>query len=585
MLPFFSHPLAFAGLAALPALVAIYWLRNRFRPYPVSSLMLWLAERQIQGGGTRLQRFQSPLLFFLELAILLLLVLAAAGPYFHGGQARQPLVVVLDDSFSMNAGGDDSPRRRAATALEEELRRNARYSIRFVLAGERPQLLGDPAHSTAEALKALDSWKCRAPDARLDEAITLASEIGGERAVLVVLTDHASQSPPGKGKLAWWAFGKPRPNVAFVNAARTPHDGGDRCLLEIGNLSTDPTDTTLTIETGEPPTALRRESLRLGPGETHRMILNLQEDTPALHARLGHDDLEIDNEVTLLPERARPARVQVRIADETMRGFVERAVKASRAGLPAATRPDLVITDAPQAADSSDDAWVLHLLRESDAQAYGGPFVVDRGHPLSEGLSLQSVIWGGGKTETLDGAPVVLAGKVPLLTDRERPDGGHEIILRLRPDLATLQDSPNWPILIENVLRWRMSRQRGMARSNVRLGEEAVLNLPGDAESVHVIDPDGKSRKFAVQGRQVALRGDEIGVYRFEAGGWNGSFAVNALRREESDLRASASGRWGEWAQASPTGLEYRSVAWIFLLGVLAILSLHLALIARGGQT
>src|SRR6478609_7370870 len=103
MLPVFTTPLAFLGLLALPALMAIYLLHNRARPRPVSSLLLWVDARPAPEGGRR---------------------------------GARPLVVVLDDSFSMLAGDPDSPRKRAADALLEELRRTPRGSVRLVLAGE-----------------------------------------------------------------------------------------------------------------------------------------------------------------------------------------------------------------------------------------------------------------------------------------------------------------------------------------------------------------------------------------------------------------------------------------------------------------
>jgi hypothetical protein len=160
MLPFLTHPMALAGLAAaVPALVAIYWLRRRFRRYPVSSLMLWLDPRPPREGGSRLDRLQTPLLFFLELAALILLVLAAADPQVQSAQRARPLVVVLDDSFSMRAGGADSPRSRAIGALEQELRRSPRYSVRFVLAGE-PSRTGCAARRAAPAAGP-DSAECR----------------------------------------------------------------------------------------------------------------------------------------------------------------------------------------------------------------------------------------------------------------------------------------------------------------------------------------------------------------------------------------------------------------------------------------
>ncbi|HZY89154.1 MAG TPA: BatA domain-containing protein, partial [Gemmataceae bacterium] len=251
MAPVLLYPLALFGLLGVPVLLAIYLLRNRYRRVPVSSLMLWVDVRQSREGGTRVQRLQTPLLLFLEVLAVALLALAAAGPHVRTAEAALPLVVVLDDSFSMLAGSPDSPRSRADKALEEELRQRPPYSVRFVLAGERPQALGEAVRGTPEALAQLDGWTCRAPAARLEEAAALAAEVSGEWARVLVLTDHAPESPPGKGRLQWWAFGRPLPNLAFVNAARSAADGGERCLFEVANLSDDRRSATLVVETGE----------------------------------------------------------------------------------------------------------------------------------------------------------------------------------------------------------------------------------------------------------------------------------------------------------------------------------------------
>src|SRR5205823_9087493 len=133
--------------------------------------------REAREGGTRLRRLQTPLLFFLELLLLLLLVLAAAGPYVRSAEGSRPLVVVLDDSFSMLAGRDDSARARAARALREELRRGRPW-VRFVLAGDRPALLGEPARTAAELSALLERWRCQSPAAHLEEALALAAEVG-----------------------------------------------------------------------------------------------------------------------------------------------------------------------------------------------------------------------------------------------------------------------------------------------------------------------------------------------------------------------------------------------------------------------
>src|SRR5271170_7449537 len=124
MLPLLTYPLALVGLVAVPTLIGIYLLRNRFRRQEVSSLMLWVDARAARDGGTRLRRLQTPLLFLLELLALLLLVFSASDPQMRLTQGTRPLVVVLDDSFSMLAGGEKSPRDLSLKALDEELRRH-----------------------------------------------------------------------------------------------------------------------------------------------------------------------------------------------------------------------------------------------------------------------------------------------------------------------------------------------------------------------------------------------------------------------------------------------------------------------------
>ena len=605
MLPIFVSPLAFVGLLALPALAAIYLLRNRHRRQPVSSLLLWLDPRESRDGGTRLRRLRTPLLFFLELAFLLLLVLAAAGPHVHRSEGARPLVVVLDDSFSMLAGDDDSARNRAVKALEEEFRRSPRSSVRLVLAGDRPTLLGEPARTAGELSALLEQWRCQATSACLDESLALASEVGGELALLLVLTDQEpNQRPPllalragdppllalragdppllalrAGGRVAWWAFGEPRPNLAFVNAARTAHDGSDRCLLEVANLADAPRTTTLVITADG--RELQRSTLNLQPQAGHRIAFQLQEGTPALQARIDDDDLNLDNHVDLLPTSSRPVRVDVRVGSEPLRTLVNKAVLAAGRGAVRSARADLVVTDAAELDDLDPEAWMVQLLAEKDATVFVGPFVLDRAHPLTAGLSLQGTKWASGKKGTLEGSPVIMAGNVPLLTDAESTAGRHTLRLRFRPDLSTLQDSPNWPVLFANLVEWRGAALPGLNRTNVRLGEEVVLTLPSFSGRVHLRTPDGTTTEIPVQNRRAVVRADRVGVYELRAGADTFSFACNALRREESDLRRGASGRWGDWRDDTSLRLEYRGIAWLFLLLALAMGTLHMALVNR----
>jgi len=589
-MPIFAFPLAFIGLIAVPALIAIYFLRSRAREQRVSSLLLWLHERQMWDGGQRVHRLQTPLLFFLELLAVILLIIAAAGPKLRAGEGGRPLVIVLDDSFSMLAGDQESARSRAARAIERELGSNRYEPVRFVLAGETPQVLGEGI-AIEELLK---GWKCAAPAARMEEAIALAFELGRSRARVLAITDHRPSDAVSDSRLQWWAFGSSRPNVAFVNAARTTRDDEDRVLLEIANLSTSSISTTLTIEsislsgslpgTTDPQPAMASgngnpQSISLGASETRRLVLTYKSGAPALRARLSGDTLDVDNEIVLLPENERLVRVDLRLRDAALRTVIERALRSMQGVMLATDRPGLVIADAESKIEDQE-TWTLQIISEKDAASFLGPFVVDRAHPLSEGLSLGGVVWGSGRGEQLPGSPVITAGNVPLLSDLERL-GRHELRLRLRPDLSTLQETPNWPVLVWNLINWRALSAPGLERTNVRLGSDATLRVPAGVESVKVTDPARRTTELPAREKAVTIKAETIGVYQIEANQNRYSFAANALQREESDLTGAASGRWGDWTNAPEFQWEYRNIGWLLLLLAMAVLAIHAWLVAR----
>ena len=582
----FAFPLALFGLLAVPALVAIYWLRNRSRRRVVSSLMLWMDQRQLKEGGLLVHRLQTPLLLFLEILAILLLVFAAAGPMLRAGGGARPLVIVLDDSFSMLAGGEDSPRNQAEEAVKKELLAAGAGTVRIVLAGDTPQLLGETTGDQQQRGALLKRWKCFSPEADLEEAITFAFAIGGERSRTLVVTDHQPPAETDTEKLQWRAFGRRRTNLAFVSATRTARDGQDRCMLEIANFSDNAAKTELVLESGTGSGSnsfreFRRSEIELAGNGAQRVVLTLAAGAGPLRARIDTDALAIDNEVTLLPSREQPVRVRIDVRDDSLREVVETAIQASTTAEIVSSDPELVLTD-EAGFFAGPRTWVVRITGDQDAESYLGPFVVDRNHPLAEGLSLDGVIWAASKSSTSGGSPVIMAGSVPLVSDLGRADGSREIRLSFRPDLSTLQRTPAWPILMWNLLSWRASELPGVSQSNIRLGSDIKVKVPPGVNLVEVSEPGGAARQITAVDGTVSFKPEEPGTYEIAADNARYSFAANALGREESDLSAGASGRWGSLEGAEAAERELRNIAWLFLLLLLAALSLHLALASRG---
>lgn len=580
----FAFPLALFGLLAVPALVAIYWLRSRSKRRVVSSLMLWMDQRQLKEGGLLIHRLQTPLLFLLELLSILLLVFAAAGPIVRAGEAATPLVVVLDDSFSMRAGGEDSSRRRGEDALRKELRGHTHDNVRIVLAGSSPQILGETTGDERQLNDLLDHWKCFSPAANLDEAITFAFALGGERARTLVITDHP---PSAEGeRIEWLALGKNTANVAFVNAARTARDGEDRCILEVANLSHRAVKTALVVEIASADDStrfheLRRSEIALAEGGAERVVLTLGAGAGPLRARIASDELEVDNQVVLLPDRERTVPVEIRIRDETLREILSNAIRSVTTAAAASGDAEIVITDEATSVESSR-GWIVRVLDGENAESYIGPFVLDRNHPLAEGLPLEGVIWGAGRAADSAGSPVIMAGNTPLVSDIDRADGRREIRVSFRPEMSTLQRTPALPILMWNLVSWRASELPGVTQSNVRLGGDAKIKLPTGIQEVEITQPDGEHRRLTTVERSASLTTESPGLYAVAAGNETYSFSANALRKEESDLRGNATGHWGSQFDRTAVESERRNISWLFLLLLMIALALHLAVASRG---
>lgn len=576
----FLSPFAFFALVALPVLAAIYLFRSRFRTVDVSSLMFWEILKKPRLGGLHLRRIQAPLLLLLELLLVVVFVLAAAGPAVRSMKDTRNIIVILDDSFSMLASGKTTPRERAIEAIKDFLGNCGLFQARFILAGSRPRLIDPPVKSVESASAIFNNWRCLSPACDLNKAIALASELAGKSARILVITDHAPLNKQ-QGSVEWWAFGRALPNLAFVSATRTTAETKDNCMLAVANLSDQPATANLVIEKFGSSEGILNKAIDIQPNSVERIFFEIPSNTPTLRAHIQADNLQIDDQVILSPQAPRPVKVRLSFQDDLLGAAVMKAVKADNVAQLTRIEPDLLITDGAVDTLQSADAWAMHIISESNAVAFAGPFILDRTHPITEGLSLDGVIWAAAEKIEPTGTPVIAAGNIPLITDRTSVNDAHFIRMRLNPSISTLIRSPNWPILISNIIRWRQSLLPGLAQANFNLGEE-ITALPASLEqSLTLTNPSGDVSRIAVNSSRVSLDTPQPGLYTLSMAGQQYPFAVNALSKEESDLTAAKSGKWGKWQEADLFWWEYRSVDWLFLLIALVLLTIHSLITSR----
>ncbi|NBB83245.1 MAG: hypothetical protein GVY28_07545, partial [Alphaproteobacteria bacterium] len=420
---------------------------------------------------------------------------------------------------------------------------------------------------------------------------TLAAELGGPRTRILIVTDHPPTRDLGQGATKWWSFGSGGANLALVTAVRAAGQVGHRCLIEVANLGPSPRTTSLTVAAEGVEKPVRNTTITVDPNQPHRSVFTVPAETPALHVTIGDDALDLDNRATLMPPDEQPIRVQLAVADAALRRSVRQALDATDGVELTSATGQLLVTDRARPVLAGPRTWPVYLRPSprNRSEAYVGPFVLNPGHPLCEGLSLGGVIWAAGPTDGNDaaaGEPVIMAGNMPLVTDVARAGGRHDIRIRLNAEMSTLTRSVNWPVLWWNLVRWRADEAPGLQRANIRLGTKTRL-IVDDAEQVELTDPSGNTQTLAVTDRRVTLHGNRVGVWTIAAGERTHRLAVNALNHDESDLSGAASDRWGRWVDDPAIRQAYASVSWVVLLAALGVLAGHLWLVfrlSRAGQ-
>lgn len=604
----FSTPLGLLALLALPAILFLHLFRRRFEERRVAGLFLFAPDAlPTRAGRTRTRLLQTPSLW-LELLAALCLALLLSG--FHVGVStrRAHRVLVLDDSASMGAvvGGSSAAdrARREAQALLADLDDDALVTV--LLTGTRPEVLAGPRAPKGLAAQALEAWSPGRPTHDASPALALGLDLAEDGDAPVFLTDREDPAPPPAYRHV--GVGVKGANAAILGARRilvgTAGRLDERVFVDVSLFGPTPHATTVRLEAwaGGETREIAREDVTLEPSRTLRLAFRVPRTEAALRVRLGDDALARDNEALLLPDQRAVVRVAVDLPDDVRAALrlddVLRAVGGARVveangnangaangdavpdlafvlepGLEPGRTPEAPIEVVVRPSSETLDAWVGPYLLER-RRVIGG----DDGRPLLAGVSLEGVIWSAGD-EAPPGLPLVLAGDAVLLAE-ERDGARVRLHLNLLPTRSNLAASPDWPILVSNLLDAARRRLPGPRQVNVTLGEEIVWRVPGGGappKGLVLFDPNGARRPARGFG-MVAWAVHTPGLHRLvDEGGERARYAARFVDAGESDLRAAstfdrppADEARGP-GEASPSGrLEARLLALLLLLALAA---------------
>lgn len=597
---YFANPWGLLALLAVPAIVAIHLYHRRYPPLLVAGLHLWGSEIETRSPGRRRDRLPITPSLLLELAAAVLLALVLGQPRVGDPRTATHLIVVLDNSASMQARepGKPSFRDRAVEELERRMGTLGRGSrITLILTGRRPTMLAGPAAPWSEAKPLLDDWQPGAPRHEFQTAWDRAAQLAEENGRVLFLTDHMphdSVAVPRQMEVV--AVGQPLENVA-ITAAHWTFDSGaqsGRVFARIENLGR--RIAKVNVNGAAKTQALFERELTIEAGTGIPLGANVPGGLGELTitASSPGDALPLDDTVTLVEPKVRTVTLAVSLPpDHPAAAPVQRVLEhVPDVQFGDADSAHLVIAPALPLPPSRPELWWLGIgpLDPSEsararAKDFAGPFVIDKRHPLMDGLTLGGVVWGGAQPVELAVTPLISAGPHPLLS---RLDGTRTTGWLLNIDLAhsNLADSPDWPILLANLIELRRASLPGLQRWNYRVNEEIRFRLfegervlsrksAGELSLVR----DGRSRPVARSSLVELPPLEETGIYDVRDGEHSiGRLAVNFFDPAESTLTELNSGTREPASDQEPATFRIdHHDSWMTLLGLLgAILAVLL---------
>ncbi|MFN0198804.1 MAG: BatA domain-containing protein [Planctomycetaceae bacterium] len=489
---YFAQPWGLLGLLAIPAIVVIHMYHHRFPPLVIGGSHLWGVEEQKEAPGRKRSKLPITASLLFELLAAALISLIVADPRFDRMNQVTHWVVVLDQTASMSArhGEKISFRNDAIKELKKRWDDFGRDTVvTLILTGPRPTMLAGPAVPVDVALPALDQWQPRSPHHDYHPAWDLASQFAGETGRLLFLTDHIpadTESIPPQMEVV--SLGRKLENLAFT-AARWTYDSKSstgKLYLRIANFGRNAHDVQLTGQAANRP--VFDQKLKVAAGQELPFEAPLPGGIGRLTLKIAAQDdaLALDDELTLVEPKVRSVAVHLGLpAESAARPALQRVLaQLDDVNFTDAKSSQLMIAPAESTPAANAEQWWLGvgpLDPEESAVAksrnLAGPYLIDKRHPLLEGVLLEGVICGGVQTINKAVTPLISVGKVPVFAQLDAGESD-AYLLNLDMQRSNIGESPDWPILISNLIEHRRRELPGLQRWNYRLGETVQFHWP-----------------------------------------------------------------------------------------------------------
>jgi len=310
----FLNPWGLLGLLAVPALVALYILRQKHKTVKVPSLLLWKRTQTLMEASTPWQKLKKSLLFLLQLLCVILAALAIARPSIRSEKLSDELIIIIDSSASMTATDGEGGKSRfelavkAASSKADAMRDGQRITV--ITAGKTVTPVISRSDSKYEVKRVLKSLECGMSSADVDNAVLLAESMKSDTGSCEIILYTDSAYLTGEGGPEVVDLSTSRKNLAVMSLSSGVSESGTMALSVVESFGAD-AEVTLELLCDGVLTDAKKQSL---PADTPVSVYwkNVPASAVLLTVRIAEDDiLPADNSLCTAVSRENSKKVLI----------------------------------------------------------------------------------------------------------------------------------------------------------------------------------------------------------------------------------------------------------------------------------
>lgn len=547
----FLYPWGWAALLAVPVILLMYLLKQKYKERQIPSLYLWEKVLRQTQSHQPWQKLRKNKLLFLQLTAAVLLAAALASPHVAGLVEAESYVLALDCSMSMQAEDADGSRFDAAKSdliqVVEDAPAQTVFSL--VLLDNEPKTMVSGGKKDA-VLRALESAAPGGTGVDWQKAETLiqAEQDATEGKVLLFGDDGGTFRGIAPQV---FSYGGPTENTALTLLSCAPGENGLSVLVHIRHYGSTPTEKEVTLFADGVAIDTKTVTLE-AEGQKDVVFQGVPEGSGALEARMTPQDVlpaddavygsaggGSENRVLLVSQGNLFLEKSLSLLDG-----VELYVTNAAEGL---SGYSLYIFDGILPEQLPSDGYCMIFSPEKDMsgltvgekQEISASVTSGGNTPWEDTESLSFALREGRSLSADWGTPFLWAdGKT--LAIYGQPEGRKTVVFGFDLHDSDLPLKMEFPVLMYRLLEWYFPAAETMAQGNT--GEALSLPLQPATEQAWVLTPEGERVQIAPPfPAQTFTQTKEAGVYWLQEEDGSGvlrqtPFGLN-VNTEESDLR------------------------------------------------